>query len=64
VGTRGEAFGVANGTNLTILDLLRATNRMSKNGIFYSDQDSARMKRLCDLANALYSDVNEAGDIR
>jgi hypothetical protein len=63
VGSRGEAFGVANGTELTVMDLLRATDRMSKNGVLYEDLDPVRMKRLRDLANALYTDLNEAGAI-
>ena len=37
---------------------------MSKNGVFYDDREPLRMKRLRDLANALYTDLNEAGAIR
>jgi MBG domain (YGX type)/SdrD B-like domain/Putative Ig domain len=63
VGSRGEAFGVADNTEVTVLDLLRATDRMSSGGVLYSDADPDRMKRLRDLANALYTDLNEAGNI-
>ncbi len=67
VGTCGAAFGVANGTSLTVLDLLLATNEQTVNGILYdadgSGQTSALEVFLRTLANDLYTAINEAGRI-
>ena len=46
VGSAGAAFGVADGTTLTVLDLLRATDAQAVHGILYNGD-----KRLRDLAN-------------
>jgi hypothetical protein len=61
VGTSGAAFGQANYTEMTILDLLRATDSLSVNGILYG-QDANLMTVLRNLANTVYSDINESGD--
>jgi hypothetical protein len=74
VGTNGAAFGVANGTDLTILQLLLATNDLTDqpdlragfaeiydtngDGVISSFEASLRT-----MANAIYSGINEAGDI-
>jgi hypothetical protein len=58
VGENGEAFGVANGTTLTVLDLLLRADAQSLNGILYSG-NTARRKQ----ANNVFAAINEAGDI-
>jgi hypothetical protein len=63
VGSSGAAFGVANGTTLTVMDLLLATNKRAVNGVLYFDPTAAVMKNLRDLANSLFGSLNEAGDI-
>ncbi|HDZ21692.1 hypothetical protein LCGC14_0698170 [marine sediment metagenome] len=58
VGDAGEAFGVADGTEMTILDLLLYTNEKSSVlGIY--DMDTV----LRTLANDIYTAINEGGDI-
>ncbi len=75
VGTRtfnvadgGEAFDVVDNTELTVLDLLFATNRHSFNGRLYDedgdgDADDEWETILRTLANDVYSAINEQGDI-
>jgi hypothetical protein len=74
VGTKGAAFGVANGTNRTIMELLSATNNLTDqsnasagyvavydtngNGVI-----SAAESNLRSLASDLYSSINLAGGI-
>jgi uncharacterized delta-60 repeat protein len=74
VGTNGAAFGVANGTDLTILQLLLATNDLTDqpdselefaavydtngDGVISADEASLRT-----MANDIYSAINEAGGI-
>jgi PKD repeat protein len=73
VGTRGAAFGVANGTDLTILQLLLATNSLthaSSSGGFSPVYDSngdgvinSAEAALRKLANQVYASINDAGGI-
>ena len=58
VGSNGDAFGVANNTIMTVLDLLLATDAQAVNGVLYNGNT---MKR--NHANNVYSAVNQAGDI-
>jgi hypothetical protein len=58
VGTKGAAFGVANYTTLSVLDLLLATDAQSVNGVLYNRDAIKR-----NMANVIYTMVNEAGDI-
>ncbi len=58
VGDCGAAFGVADGTEISVLDMLRATDSMAVNGSLY-DLDAV----LRQMANEIYSSINEAGDI-
>jgi len=58
VGTGGLAFGVANNTTLSIMDLLLATDSQSGSGQLYNLNILLR-----ELANAVYTAINEAGDI-
>jgi hypothetical protein len=58
VGSNGDAFGVANNTTLTLVDLLRATDAQAVNGILYNGNTTRRNE-----ANNVYSAVNQAGNI-
>ena len=74
VGSSGAAFSVANGTNLTIMQLLWATNALTDqpnslsgaaniydtNGDGVIDADEANLR---EQANRIYSSINEGGDI-
>ena len=59
VGTAGAAFGVADHTEMTIMDILLATNERADNGHLYYNVDVL----LRQLANELYTGINEAGEI-
>jgi hypothetical protein len=59
VGTRGAAFCVNDDSELTVLDLLRATDTMTKNGDLYHSDDIFLMKALRTMANEVYSDINK-----
>ncbi len=70
VGTSGAAFDVADGTRSQIIDLLLATNLMSRNGLLYDDDDEGEDGHgeldewellLRTLANDVYSRINELG---
>jgi hypothetical protein len=58
---------VANGSSISVLDLLLAVNSRSKNGLLYdldgSGQVSAAEATLRGMANDLFSDLNAAGSI-
>jgi hypothetical protein len=58
VGSNGDAFGVANNTALTVMDLLLATDDQAVNGILYNGNTTRRKE-----ANDLYSALNQAGNI-
>jgi len=58
VGSGGAAFGVADGTEMTVMDILLATNEQSVEGRLYDLSTVLRS-----LANEVYSAINEAGDI-
>jgi hypothetical protein len=74
VGNNGIAFGVPNGSNLTVMQLLLATNEQTdqsnnlsgfariydSNGDGVIDETEASMRR---LANNVFSAINEQGDI-
>ncbi len=77
VGSSGAAFGVADNTDMTIMAMLLATNNLT--GADDDDDDSEDYSHVYDtngdgvlddaekalraLANALYTSINEAGDI-
>jgi hypothetical protein len=56
VGCNGDAFGVANNTRMTLIDLLLATDAQAVNGVLYNGNKDKRSD-----ANAVFSAVNEAG---
>jgi hypothetical protein len=58
VGSNGDAFGVADNTTMTVMDLLLATNDQAVNGLLYSGNATKRAH-----ANNVYGAVNNAGDI-
>jgi hypothetical protein len=58
VGSNGDAFGVANSTTMTVMDLLLATDEQAVTGLLYNGNTARRNE-----ANAVYSALNQAGDI-
>src|SRR5262249_33227653 len=58
VGTGGDAFGVADNTTMTVMDLLLATDAQAVNGVLYNGNTTRRKK-----ANNVYSALNDAGGI-
>src|SRR5262249_55571277 len=63
VGASGAALGGANNTTLTVMDILLATDRRSSNGVLFYDPDAGVMQTRRSLADPLYSDLTQAGDI-
>ena len=58
VGSNGDAFGVANTTIMTVMDLLLATDDQAVDGLLYNGNATKRNE-----ANAVYSALNQAGSI-
>jgi streptogramin lyase len=58
VGSNGDAFGVANNTTMTLMDLLLAADAQAVNGVLYNGNAAKRNE-----ANAVFSAVNQAGGI-
>jgi hypothetical protein len=58
VGCCGPAFGVANHTTMTVMDLLLATDAQAVNGVLYNGN-----KHRCEQAKRVYAALNEAGHI-
>ncbi len=58
VGSNGDAFGVANNTTLTVLDLLLAADAQAVNGQLYAGNVTKRKE-----ANDVFSAINGAGGI-
>ena len=58
VGTNGDAFGVANNSTLTVMELLLATDDQAINGLLYNGNTTKRNE-----ANAVFSALNQAGGI-
>jgi hypothetical protein len=59
VGSNGDAFGVANSTTMTVMDLLLATDDRAINGLLYNGNTAKRNE-----ANAVYSALNQTGSVR
>jgi hypothetical protein len=53
----GAAFGVANGTNLNVYELLQRVNQRAVNGVLYNG--NAPLRGLCE---DLFERLNRAGD--
>ena len=67
IGCKGAAFGVANNSSLSVMDLLLAVNARAHNGLLYDlngngqiDSSEASYRT---MANDVFSAINEAGDI-
>jgi hypothetical protein len=58
VGSSGAAFGVANGTTLTVLQILQYADSQAVNGVLYNFNTSLR-----NLANTIFDGINTRGDI-
>jgi hypothetical protein len=58
VGSDGDAFGVANNTTMTVMDLLLATDAQAANGVLYGGNATKRKE-----ANDVYSALNEGGGL-
>ncbi len=58
VGTNGAAFGVADNTTMTVMDILLAADAQSVNGVLYSGDVVKRNK-----ANNVFGAINAAGGI-
>jgi hypothetical protein len=58
VGSNGDAFGVADNTDMTVMDLLLATNDQAVNGLLYGGNATKRAH-----ANNVYGAMNNAGGI-
>jgi hypothetical protein len=58
VGCNGAAFGVANDTRMTVLDLLLAADARAVNGVLYNGDRTLR-----EAAKDVFSDINEDGAI-
>ncbi len=60
VGTNGAAFGVENDTEMTVLDLLLATDdrTCSDTGVLHYDDDLLLMRLFRNMANEVYDDIN------
>ncbi len=58
VGANGEAFGVANNTVMTLMDILLAADAQAVNGVLYNGNTTRRNK-----ANTVFSAINEVGGI-
>jgi hypothetical protein len=68
VGESGAAFGVANDSDVTVLDLLLAVNSRSQSGLLFDlDGDGDACDALETvyrvMASSVFSGINEAGDI-
>ncbi|MFI5458751.1 MAG: choice-of-anchor Q domain-containing protein [Isosphaerales bacterium] len=58
VGANGAAFGVADNTTMTVMDILLAADAQSANGVLYNGNAVKDTK-----ANTVFSAINQAGSI-
>jgi hypothetical protein len=58
VGSNGAAFGVADNTTVTVLDLLVAADAQAVTGALYNGNAAKR-----NIANNVFSAINQAGGI-
>ena len=67
VGTNGAAFGVANNSSLSVMDLLLAVNARSRNGLLEDLNGDGRIDGVevtyRTMINDVFTAINEAGDI-
>jgi hypothetical protein len=62
VGSNGAAYGVANGTVMTVLNMLQAVNNQAVKGVLYANAGSSQ-KTYIGYANIDFSAINQTGDI-
>ena len=67
VGSSGQAFGVANGSVVSVMDLLLAANARSRNGVLYDmdgdgDANDSLEINLRTMLNNVFSTINESGN--
>jgi hypothetical protein len=58
VASNGAAFGVADNTVMTVMDVLLAADAQAVNGLLYNGDTVKRTK-----ANAVFSAINQAGGL-
>jgi uncharacterized delta-60 repeat protein/CSLREA domain-containing protein len=58
IGSNGAAFGVADNTTMTVMDLLLATDSLAVNGVLYNGNITKR-----NMANTVFSAINQAGGL-
>jgi hypothetical protein len=67
VGNNGAAFGLANNSTATVLDLLFAVNSRTRNGLLYDLDGSGQLDAfevsLRGMANAVFTAINEQGHV-
>ena len=67
VGTNGAAFGVANGSSVTVMDLLLALNTRTRRGLLFDTDNSGTINRseqtFREMANTVFSGINDLGNI-
>ncbi len=66
VGCSGSAFGVDDNTEMTVLDMLLATDERTVDGVLYDNGDGlidSLEAALRAMANEVYSAINEQGEI-
>ena len=66
VGDNGAVFGVSDGSEVAVLDLLLATDGRAVDGVLYDfdgEPDDDRETLFRTLANDVFSNINEQGDI-
>jgi CSLREA domain-containing protein len=67
VGSNGAAFGLANNSTATVMDLLLAVNARSRNGLLYDMDGNGQIAgseiTFRTMANNVFTGINEAGDI-
>src|SRR5205085_2420904 len=66
VGSNGAAFGVANNTSVSVMDLLLAVNARSHNGLLYDQNGDGQISSAeasnRTMANDVFSAINEPGN--
>jgi Bacterial Ig-like domain (group 3)/PKD domain/SdrD B-like domain len=67
VGGNGAAFGVANNSDVSVMDLLLAVNARSDNGLLHDLNADGQIRSseaaYRTMANVVFTGINEAGDI-
>ena len=58
VGGNGAAFGVADNTVMTVMDILLVADAQALNGVLYNGDTAKR-----NMANTVFSAINQAGGI-